>query len=306
MLTASVILCTRNRLQDVRCFLQSLVLQEQLPQELIIVDSSDQPIYNAIEDMLFHIRMKFHYEHSQPGLTLQRNIGIKRATSDIIFFFDDDVILDSNYIKVIMEVFENNDIYLGGMGTIKYTMINKWRPSYIFRLLFLMQRDGGNGVYCLSGMPKHPYGTGNFTEVQVLGGALMAYRKNVFNDFKCKFDENVTGYASQEDVDFSYRVSRLGKLFFSPDAELIHNHSPLARDKILVNRKMYMVNYRYFYFKNFYPTNKISLIAHWWTIIGLLLYSLFFDKIDAFRGYIQGLVEFYQEREKYFGNHLPD
>src|SRR5437660_795407 len=125
-ISSSVILCTRNRISDVKNFLHSLVIQTEFPDELIIVDSSDQPInktemFEKIFNEQFFSATQLKYIHSSPGLTYQRNIGISLATKEIIYFFDDDTILEPDYVQHMNKIFAEHPEFAGGMGTVSNT-----------------------------------------------------------------------------------------------------------------------------------------------------------------------------------------
>src|SRR4029078_6364202 len=102
-LSCSVLICTRNRPDDLNIFLASLKTQKTLPNELVIIDSSDQPLnqmhsFNTQCHELQYCNVAVIYAHTRPGLTYQRNQAVSRATGKILYFFDDDVILDPHYI----------------------------------------------------------------------------------------------------------------------------------------------------------------------------------------------------------------
>ena len=101
--TNSVIICTRNRLKDLLVALQSICMQTVLPDEIIIVDSSDI----AISKENFP-KINLIYKHTSPGLTKQRNEAIDLASGEILYFFDDDVELEPNYIEEMQKIFEKN------------------------------------------------------------------------------------------------------------------------------------------------------------------------------------------------------
>ena len=122
-LTMSVIICTRNRLDCICECLASITAQTILPTELIIVDSSDIPLISQDDFLSIFNEQQFPhtkliYRHTKAGLTLQRNVGIDLADTDIIYFFDDDVILDCNYIKEMQRIFAGHQKYVGGTGAI--------------------------------------------------------------------------------------------------------------------------------------------------------------------------------------------
>jgi len=222
-LTISVIICTRNRIESLLECLESMRYQTTSPDELIIVDSSDIPLITQKSFTTFFTSTYFTntvliYQHTKPSLTHQRNVGIDQAHGDVIYFFDDDVILSHDYIKEMQRIFAGHPHYGGGMGTI--TNIAEYKPTlrYALRTFFLIQRSHATGMFTCSGMPTHTYGTDSFKNVQVLGGCCCAYRAQILA--KCRFDEYLERYAYMEDCDLSKRASRHCKLFFNPYARL--------------------------------------------------------------------------------------
>lgn len=292
-LTTCVIICTRNRIADIVPCLESLIIQTILPQEIIVVDSSDRSLQEYAEfnkifnaDRFPDIHLK--YIHTSPGLTYQRNRGIELCTSDIVHFLDDDVVLTSNYLAAMRSVFEEDPDYAGGMGTITNIPVPvRFNWHRVLRHVFLLPRDYASGNFTLSGMPTHAYGTQKFKNVQVLGGCCMAYRSWVFKNYL--FDEQLKRYGFMEDCDFSRRVSYDYPLFYNPQARLAHNPSISNRDGIIDNRAMYMRNYRYLFYKNVYPKNRLKVFALWWSMIGLFMEALLTRNVAYLRGYVQGL-----------------
>ena len=146
-----MILCTRNRINDIITCLKSLSKQIEHPDEVMVVDSSDVALetMQVFQDQFSQenfLRTQLRYLHTNPGLTYQRNIGIKHAQGDIIYFFDDDVILDPAYLQQMNTVFSQHPEYAGGMGTISNVSQNvSWRYQ-AFRKFFLLprERDSGN------------------------------------------------------------------------------------------------------------------------------------------------------------------
>lgn len=298
-LSCSVLICTRNRPQDIMTFLGSLKAQSSKPNELVVVDSSDQPLteyapFNEQCRALEHEGITVVYAHTRPGLTYQRNQAVARATSKILYFFDDDVILDRDYIKVMQAIFEANPHYAGGMGNVTNDTYKKPFIDYAIRKIFLLPRLDPSGTFTISGMPLHPYGSPTSAHVEVLGGCNMAYRRAIFA--RHHFDERLGGYGYMEDVDLSYRVSRYAPLFYNPAATLQHMQSPVSRDKIEANRAMFIRNYSYLFFKNIYPHARWRILPYAWSVMGLFVQLLLVRDAAYARGYARGLAEFYKTR----------
>lgn len=298
---STVILCTRNRLKEAIRFSKSLYSQSRLPEEYIIVDSSTDKLLDKAEfnDEVLNILPKIDkkYIHSGPGLPYQRNIGISNATKEIIYFFDDDVILEPTYLEEMNKIYDSEPQYGGGMGA----FIKIGKPGFLkkvnlaLRTFFMLQRDFGDGKFRPSGFPQHAFGVEEFLEVEAVGGACFSFRKAVVDEFR--FDEKMKAYASQEDVDYSKRVSEKYKLFYNPKALCEHRHAYGGRGNLVGNRKMYIFNFRYLFFKNFYNKRQGSLIAHWWAILGLIVMSL---SIRKAYGYILGLIEFRRMKKELY------
>lgn len=292
----SVIICTRNRLQDLIICLESLKKQIAPAHEIIIVDSSTTPITENDDFKALFTSESFpitllRYLHTEPGLTYQRNRGITEATGDIVYFFDDDVQLSPEYLKNMNHAFAIRPHYVGGMGAVTNHGEYRSRLSAPFRRFFLLQRNYSSGKFTFSGMPTHTYGLTRFTDVQALGGCCMAFRASVFQTHR--FDEKLRFYGYMEDCDFSWRVAQTAPLFYNPHAQLEHFNSPISRDAIIRNKAMYVANYSYLFFKNIYPKNQVKIIAYLWSMIGLLceasILSVAHKNSDYLKGYCKGL-----------------
>lgn len=288
----SVILCTYNRHNDLYACLVSLSKQTHAPKEIIIIDASSQtwdnhPELTQIFSRTYFPHTALHYLKSPKGLTLQRNLGIRTATGDFIYFFDDDVILEPTYIAKMHDIFINNRRYVAGMGTITNIAAKKITLHRLFRKLFLLQHEHGSGNFTASGIPTHPYGTTDFKDVEILGGCCMAFRASVLK--KYQFDTALATYAYMEDADIACNVRHEGPIFFNPAARLQHLQSPASRDTMFVNRAMFMRNYRYLFTKHFARGNRLRIVAHWWSILGLCIEALILRQPEAFKGYLHGL-----------------
>jgi GT2 family glycosyltransferase len=280
-------------------------MQNELPYELIIVDSSDTPLsdYPEYTDMYRQIGSKLDvkYLHTQPGLTRQRNTGIKEAGGNIVYFFDDDVILKPDFLQVMNQTFIDNPNHVGGSGLIvddkgahkrNQSTVKRIRKtlSNLYAFIFLLSYESEAGRFRKSGFAVRPFTSDTFKDVELLSGSNMGYRKEIFSEFT--FDENLAGYALMEDTDFSRRVSRKYRLFYNPNAVVEHKRAISGRTSKYDLRKMYTLNYRYIFIKNRYKGDNLSTLAHWWAILGLIIKALLLGRKDEVRGYFHGLREF--------------
>lgn len=103
--TATVIVCTRNRPQDLSRCLASLGDQCPPPSQIVVVDQSVGP--EAEETTRVTARSDVAIDHvisSGTGLSLARNEGAMRATGEFLLFTDDDCEVAENWYQEWLRV----------------------------------------------------------------------------------------------------------------------------------------------------------------------------------------------------------
>ena len=270
----SVIIPTKNRTQDVIRCLNSIKIQTMLPDEVVIVDSSDTEELKSKLNIFNDLSIKYIHD-IEASLTRAENIGIEDSIGDIIIILDDDVILEKNHIEEIIRVF---DIYpaekIGGvtgnvMSNQPKSLIKRFFSfgMHVFATMFFLLRYG-NGKFQLSGMPTTIRNADKITECEFLFGCDMAFRKDVIAEFK--FDENFHGYSWGEDDDIAYRVSRKYQNLYTPFAKFVHANSPSMGGNKYAEMKMGIENHYYLFRKNL-PQNLKHKFAFWWSVVGLFV-----------------------------------
>lgn len=303
-LSSSVVIPTRNRPHEIIKLFDSLKQQSVQPDEIIVVDSSDlklidDPEFQKKFNSSFFGNSQLVYKYSeQRGAALQRNIGITLSNYELIHFIDDDMFLDQNYLQELNSTFIKNPEFVGGMGNIEnIETVKKFSLHRIFRKLFLLQRNFAYGDFTYSGMPTHLYGNNiEFNKVKVLCGTV-TYRRAVVSKFL--FDEKLGAYSYMEDCDLSKRVSDQYELFFNSKAKSNHLVSKNNRMDVVQNRRIFIRNYSYLFFKNFYSQNRLKVFAYMWSVIGLFLEALILKKPDHLKGYLLGLKDYYYHKKMY-------
>jgi GT2 family glycosyltransferase len=101
--TASVVICTRDRPEELKRCLASLPQQTYSPREVIVVDnaSSDQRTREvALAAGVVYVR------EERAGLDFARNTGARHATSSIVAYTDDDVLLHPRWLERLVAGFD--------------------------------------------------------------------------------------------------------------------------------------------------------------------------------------------------------
>jgi len=263
----SVVICTKDRLQEVLNCITSILKQSHLPKEIIIVDSSlnNNILLSAIERRfktelsIKNINFKFYI--SQSNVAKQSNLGIKNSSGDIVILLDDDVILENNFIKEMLNIFDMKSI--NKVGAVMGNIINEKREntfSYrnIIKYLFFMPKYG-NGKFRISSMPTTPTGLNKVKAVEFVTRGVTAYNRKVFNEFL--FDESLCDiYGAAEDVDFSYRIMKKYTNYYTPYAKCYHYEVSNKDVGSELKRIKYFQNYQYLFYKNIprAPIRKIT------------------------------------------------
>jgi len=219
--TVSVVICTRDRPEQlVRCLrsLQSLVSP---PHEIIVIDNA--PRSDATQRLVTHYPAVRYYCEPRPGLSIARNTGISQATGSLIAFTDDDVEVHPHWIEQLRTAFQFPEVM---------AMTGLILPA---RLETEAERVFQQGPTSF-GWGYHPlnFDTRFFEEMKPLGvpvwrigaGANMAFRRQVF-DVLGGFDERLGAGASgcSEDSEFWYRVLAAGwTCRYHPTAVVFHYH----------------------------------------------------------------------------------
>ncbi len=239
-LKVTVIVPTR-RPDDLRDFVESVFRQTQLPQELILVDTSnegDETIQNYLKQLICPSPLKLINLRLPGGGTVSsRNLALDHMSGDIIFMLDDDMILDQNYIATIINFYRDDcELRIGGIGGIGgmpgYPIPRTPRMQVIARRVFkwLFAMDGRRqGVVLPSGFRTELPGASGLTPVEWLQGGTSSFRRQAIANQRFDQKMELFPYALSEDVEFTHRIAQSHRLYCTADARLHHKASPGRR-----------------------------------------------------------------------------
>jgi GT2 family glycosyltransferase len=278
MFKISIIIPTYNRPEELKNCIYSLLMQTVKPDELIIVDDGNLPELPIGKECKESGIEYIYYKKDTPGLTESRNIGIKLASGDIIFFFDDDTVMSPDYLEKILQVYTNDQKKLTGgvAGIITNTkpLTFKQRFKRTFQILFLLS-GFDEGKVLPSGFTTNFDSRGTLLkkrkEVDFLPGCAMSFRKEIFKEFF--FDsERYLNYGLGEDKDFTYQVSKKYKLVINPEAKLMHLESPKMRMDEFKESKMFLMD-RYLFFQRHVKKGWWSWLFFYYAVFGHIVIS---------------------------------
>lgn len=247
-LTYDIVIVTRNRTDALELSIPLMLAHETPPQNFIVIDSSDdhEPIAKIVRDKTKNYTGNVIIEHTTPGISRQRNLGLDKVTSDIVFYPDDDSLYYPNTIAAVMSVYERDkeqaivgvctkeasdappSVDLGQSYDLTLTDKFKKKISAVrFKLERLLLKDPfltlGKRLYKAKTLPGWLEDE-NCIPVEYMTGFRMTFRTSALR--KVKFNENLTRYSLFEDTDTSLMISSLGLLVGALNTQIYHHKYP--------------------------------------------------------------------------------
>lgn len=271
MLTSSVLIITKDRAEDIEKALHSLSRQTRSVDQLVIVDSGSDRTAESVQAFEKDFAGKVDYLRSEPGMVRQRNVGIPVCDRDVVFMFDSDVELAPECIAKVMAVYEaDTDGELAGVAPRVRVRNPPTLLSSLYRFMFLLPRQNGSGRLLPSGLPSFTWyaQTNGIHPVEVFSGCAQSYRLAVLRENL--YDEFFYARFYLDDIDYSYRASKLGRLLCEPAAVLMHWEAPSTREAQPTIAEMQVANHAYF-FKKHMPSDPFHWLCFLWSDLGISL-----------------------------------
>lgn len=212
---AFVIVATKGRAKETYILLNHLAAQTYPIKKIVVVGSEQSDIVGLENHPLFSTQ-KLVIKTSPVGSCIQRNHGLDQITDDVkdiapenwfVIFFDDDFRLVANWVENCADLFARDSTVVGMTGRVLADGVhgtglseNEAQEILANNLADLTQAD--------------------YAETTGLYGCNMAFRGSFAN--KARFDENLPLYGWQEDIDYSTRAARDGKIVYAPSCVGVH------------------------------------------------------------------------------------
>jgi hypothetical protein len=202
----AVVIASTQRPDVLSHALYSVLRQRRLPDEVMISVTSEAdlpPLPVGVGAVL-----------SQPGLSVQRNVGVKAlvARPDIVAFLDDDIILHPDYLRRMETAFANH-------------------PSAALVMGHLLANGNVTLEEAHEIIRSAPKPREGFYPVESTFGGVYGCNMCVqFNVVEAEpFDEGLVLYSLMEDVDFGTRVRRHGAIYYYYGSVAVHLRHPAGR-----------------------------------------------------------------------------
>jgi glycosyltransferase involved in cell wall biosynthesis len=215
----SVVVCTRDRPQDLERCLRALLALDYPDFEVLVVDNASQTDETAAVAARLGVRS---VREDRPGLDWARNRGIAETRHPIIAFVDDDARPDSLWLAAIASAFVDPEV--DAMTGLVAPLELETHAQLLFEFTY-----GGMG----KGFAPRTFHRDRNTDAELIGiqvvgvGTNMAFRREVFERvgfFDTALDVG-TPARGGGDLDMFHRVVASGRtLLYQPAALVWHRH----------------------------------------------------------------------------------
>jgi glycosyltransferase involved in cell wall biosynthesis len=249
----SVIIATKERPLPLTAALESSARALPSGGELIVVDGD--PARSALrvveEAQSRNPDLDLRYVSSDPGAALQRNVGIDVATGDVVVFVDDDCTFEPGLFESLSRPYLDPGV-VGVTGHVEEPPRARLGKNAHSRLRWLLVGGGRQGTMSSFGFRRPIVDVQRASDVEWMPGTLASARRQVAAEVR--FDERLTNYSLGEDDDFSYRVSRRGRIRYEPSCVVYHDVLGWSQMDQRRMDRLQVVNRTYLFHKNFPQT----------------------------------------------------
>jgi len=291
-LTVSAIVPTKNRADMLALAVGALLGQSAAVDELIVVDQSHDDLgRRRVGALVGEIpaprrpRLDYVLDPAINGAAAARNVGLDRATGDILLCCDDDVVAESDVVERLLAHYRTAPDCAG----LAPVITNYTPPGLLRRLhrrLFYLGpfHDERQPVYWF--WRRHPEPTR--VPVRMFTGAMMSFRRSALGGIR--HDPRYRGASIGEDIDLCWALWRRGaRLAIATDARIVHNRAPRPAAR---PEEAQIAAWGFLYRKHLRKTLATRLAFAWYVVgvfAGALANAVVERTLDALRSAAAGL-----------------
>ena len=286
----TIIIPTKNRVDSLKRTVNSINNQSYQNILIVIIDQSENR--NSYYENIKNIN--YYHKPEIKSLVEAKKYSLKIVKDKYIGFLDDDVELDKNFIKHIVEGIENLDPI--GISGVDDLAREKNIIIYLLKKIFLVGNFADKRIYYLN--------NDKIVKTNKLSGGYSFFKRKIIEQIEFR---NNDLFHINEDVDISWRIRKKYKntFYINRKAKLKHhtnnintinmNNIDLISNKITQNISTTLFLYKIHLNKylNFFPL--IWFFFGYFLLINVLCIK--FKKFRFYLDYINGFKEYYDKKE---------
>lgn len=233
----SIIICTYNRPKLLRSTLKSVVCIDfdANQYEIIVVDNGNNTqSQDVFESINLHAPCRMSYvKEENPGLSHARNKGVGLAQGKIVAFLDDDELVDTNWLKALIEPYSIDERIACVGGKIIPVFPNNKYPKWYSKDIqgFFGGVDHGENIHEVN-FPQEYIGGGNmsFKRQLILESGMFNVRLGIIG---------ASSYSGEEN-ELALRIQNRGyKVIYNPFAITYHQIESERISKQFLNKRLF-------------------------------------------------------------------
>lgn len=281
--TVTVVIATLGRPEPLRRALESLSASRRSPDAVLVVDGDTRAEAVEVVRQAAERGLPVRHVCSRRGLTVQRNVGLAEVTTDVVLYLDDDARVRPDTLEKVLAAYDDPDV-VGATGLVVEPASNRVGGK-ASRVRVLLRGGGRDGTFMRCGYPRRLVDETTSTDIEFMQGCFMSARTDLAR--AVRFDEQLPGYGLVEDEDFSYRLSRLGRVRYVADAVVDHDNAGFgSRDRRAFGHQV-VRNRSYLFRKNF-PQDRRARAQFRALLALLVVHRLLNRDLLGARGLVEG------------------
>ena len=268
-LTWALVIATCNRQATLMRCLGLAAAQTRLPKEIVIVDASDnltqtkEMVQKLLQDNNLDLDLQYVAANRKASAS-QRNQGIALASADVVFLIDDDSMMYPNCAENIMAIYEaDTSQQVAAVGATPAALpsdandeerlqAQSRQLNPLARRWYWLGKTLRSRVLRVTNL-FYPY-DGSYPALQIpdtvkplitrrtstIGGYRLTARREMIAEVK--FEELLERYTAGEDLDATYRLSKLGAMVNAADASLCHLQDSSNRFSLYKRTALHAMN----------------------------------------------------------------
>jgi GT2 family glycosyltransferase len=289
---------TKDRFNDLKKCLKSIIAQTLLPVEIIIIDDGNLTA-GQMQDCRKMTEPKVtcvYAKKDRPSLSASKNMIAQLAKGELVLIIDDDVVLEHDYVENIIKVFtDDSKRRIAAACGMILNLRKKSLLERIWRIIFLLD-SGIPGDITSTMFESKITGIQDVCSVKWLSGCNAMFRRNVLLMFP--FEEFCGGRNALEDIEQALRIRGCGyELVSTPGAKVHHYLSLQGREFPHATGFKHAYNRCIIFSK--YGRKGFNRILFIWSFLGYIVGLIFRGRFALAKGNMEGLYRYfldYRER----------
>ena len=284
----SVVIPCFRRYNELRTTLTSLAKQTVLPEATLLIDNNESSmekvkLLRIVDEFRTSLNTKYIKSNINSG-AIARQTGVSQVQTPYTLFLDSDVLLDSNYVDILISHLDKEHELLGAQG-VDRILQRSYRSSRSSSLKYFFNRIyelmGISSSYAPAGQTlkvlpslcvQNPENNANFSTCsEWLSTCAGVFRTNIFKSYS--FDQNFIKYSWNEYLLLSRQVSLETNQYYLFTSSASYTSIITESGRMSNVPLMYMAeSYDLYIFHKLFRTNLVNVIVYLTSRIGRLIF----------------------------------